>query len=105
MNIQETTLLVIQRYKALIEHKQASKQYIQDMTVENYELMQIKKDEYQRHQSIIYTHENMVEMLELLKESADKKILIDEIDGLVVTLVISKSGYPLMSVKAIKTDA
>lgn len=104
MNIQEVTLLVIQRYKAMTEHKLASKQYIQDMTVENYELMRNKKDEYQRYQSIIYTHENMLEMLELLKESADQKILIDEIDGLVVTLVISKSGYPLMSVKGLKSD-
>lgn len=102
MDIQEITLLVVQRYKAMLQHKEASKQYIQDMTFENFELMRNKKDEYQRYQAIIYTHENMLEMLELLKESADQKILIDEIDGLVVTLVISKSGYPLMSVKAIK---
>jgi len=32
MDIQEITLLVVQRYKAMLQHKEASKQYIQDMT-------------------------------------------------------------------------
>jgi hypothetical protein len=72
------------------------------MTKENYETMQLLQRYYQSFQRKIYTHDNIIEMIELLKESAEDKIILDELDGYVVSLVVSRNKMPMLTVKALE---
>ena len=104
MNTQAVSILAIQRYQAVLSLVEAKQQYIQNMTEDNFKSMQLKQRYYQSFQSKIYTHENIIEMIQLLKESADQKIILDELDGLVVSLSMSKNSLPMVIVKAIKNE-
>jgi hypothetical protein len=102
MNTQAVSILVIQRHIALNKYKSATTDYIENMTKENYETMQLLQRYYQSFQRKIYTHDNIIEMIELLKESAEDKIILDELDGYVVSLVVSRNKMPMLTVKALE---
>lgn len=105
MNTQEISLLAIQRYRAVLSLIEAKQQFIDDITEDNFKSMQLKQRYYQSFQSKIYSYSNIIEMLELLKESADKKIILDELDGYVVSLSMSKNSLPMVIVKVIDNEA
>ena len=105
MNTQEVSLLAIQRHKTLALLRTSKLKYAETLSSEHHEQMLTIQGIYQRFYALIYTHLNVLEMIELLKESADAKIILDELDGYLVSLEMNRDGLPMLTVKAIKTDA
>lgn len=104
MNTQEISLLAIQRYRATKDLRQLKNDLGNDFNFENYDKMISAQNYYHSFYPLIYTYSNMIEMIELLKESADVKIILDEIDGYVVSLEMNSNNLPMVTVKAIKDD-
>lgn len=104
MNTQEISLLAIQRYRATKDLRQLKNDLGNDVNFENYDKMISAQNHYHSFYPLIYTYSNMLEMIELLKESADVKIILDEIDGYVVSLEMNSNNLPMVTVKALETD-
>lgn len=104
MNTIEICKLMIQRHHAQNESKISKLKYVNELTQENYDQMQVTQQHYQSFQRKIYTHENIIEMLAILKESADPKIILDEIDGYTLELRLSINNLPVLTVKSLKSD-
>ena len=92
------TELVIERYESLKEYNKYKIQFIQNKTLENYNLNRLYQGNYLSYQSKIYTFKNIIEFCRLLEQNNNKTLVFNETENEIINLSLSSNNLPMLYV-------
>lgn len=98
MDYLKITELIIQRRDALKEYDKYKRQFIQDKTLENYNLNRAHQNKYLSYQSKIYNYKNIISFCRLLEQHNNKPLIFNETDKHIIKLSLSSNNLPYLTV-------